>query len=144
MSQTVFPCKSIETYYSKVKHIVCGIQVHPLSHYQHINRCFGSAIFYICVCKYSPQGIFFFYIPFLTEQHGFRQNWSTITHLLVYCEFIVKSPEKKNKLTRSLYLDFSKAFDSVCLPMLVISKLANFGISGILLSWSHCYLSGRP
>ena len=40
------------------------------------------------------------------------------------------------------YLDFSKAFDSVCHAKL-LSKLCTFGIDGPLLQWFTSYLSGR-
>ena len=39
------------------------------------------------------------------------------------------------------YLDFSKAFDSVCHAKL-LSKLCTFGIDGPLLQWFTNYLSG--
>jgi hypothetical protein len=44
--------------------------------------------------------------------------------------------------TDVVYLDFSKAFDSVCHPLL-IHKLRSFGFCGNLLSWLDNYLSGR-
>ena len=44
--------------------------------------------------------------------------------------------------TDIIYLDFAKAFDSVC-PTKLVSKLSTFGIKDPLLSWFHSYLTGR-
>ena len=44
--------------------------------------------------------------------------------------------------TDIIYLDFSKAFDSVCHQKL-LSKLLHFGIDGPLLKWFESYLSAR-
>ena len=41
-----------------------------------------------------------------------------------------------------IYLDFSKAFDSVSHPKLLL-KLQQHGISGLLLNWFSDYLSNR-
>lgn len=42
----------------------------------------------------------------------------------------------------SIYLDFSKAFDSVNIPRL-LTKMRKFGIGGMLLEWFKSYLTGR-
>ena len=44
--------------------------------------------------------------------------------------------------TDIIYLDFAKAFDSVC-PAKLVSKLSTFGIKDPLLTWFHSYLTGR-
>jgi len=44
--------------------------------------------------------------------------------------------------TDIIYLDFAKAFDSVC-PAKLVSKLSTLGIKDPLLSWFHSYLPGR-
>ena len=44
--------------------------------------------------------------------------------------------------TNIIYLDFAKAFDSVC-PAKLVSKLKMYGIGDPLLSWFCSYLVGR-
>ena len=41
-----------------------------------------------------------------------------------------------------IYLNFAKAFDSV-LHSKILLKLAAYGISGNLLAWIKCFLTGR-
>ena len=74
-------------------------------------------------------------------QHGFRPNRSCITQLLEVLQDIGKNLDSE-KTTDVVYLDFSKAFDSVSHPNL-IQKLRDHGISGPLLNWFCDYLSSR-
>jgi Reverse transcriptase (RNA-dependent DNA polymerase)/Endonuclease-reverse transcriptase len=75
------------------------------------------------------------------EQHGFLARHSTETQLL----------ETFNEWTKALdshlhvdcvFIDFKKAFDSVCHNKLLI-KLAAYGINGNLLGWIKSFLSNR-
>ncbi len=75
------------------------------------------------------------------EQHGFLRRKSVCTQLL----------ECTNDWTRALdtgksvdvvYLDFAKAFDTVCHRKL-LCKLRGYGISGNLLNWIAAFLYGR-
>jgi len=75
------------------------------------------------------------------HQHGFRARYSTSTQLLE-CQ-----AEWVQYLIHSLgidviYLDFAKAFDSVCHTKLLL-KLRAYGISGNLLAWFKAFLSER-
>ena len=75
------------------------------------------------------------------DQHGFRQRRSCTTQLLEVMEDWTKALEKGEPID-ALYLDFSKAFDSVPHQRL-LSKLRACGVSGTLLEWIHCFLTGR-
>ena len=77
----------------------------------------------------------------LSSQHGFREGYSTQTALFCATEFINTSCD--NKLyTLGIFLDVSKAFDSVCYKIL-LDKLQYLGIRGIPLEWFKSYLSNR-
>jgi hypothetical protein len=76
-----------------------------------------------------------------SQQHGFRAGTSCITHLLDVVHNIVK-PLDCGKEIDMIYLDFSKAFDSVPHDKLIV-KLQKFGITGRLLHWYNDYLLGR-
>ena len=74
-------------------------------------------------------------------QHGFRNNRSCITQLLQVMEdFTYLMDNKKN--IDVIYLDFSKAFDSVPHQRLYV-KLKAYGIAGDVFTWIRSYLSNR-
>ena len=75
------------------------------------------------------------------HQFGFQKNKSTTYAVLdIYTE-IVNSLDKGD-LACSIFLDFAKAFDTLDHKIL-ISKLENYGLRGILLQWFESYLSNR-
>ena len=74
-------------------------------------------------------------------QHGFLRNRSCITQLVGILHDIGKNLDR-NKQTDVLYLDFSKAFDSVDHDIL-LHKLQMHGINGTLLRWFENYLNDR-
>ncbi len=74
-------------------------------------------------------------------QHGFLKGKSTITQLLSVYEEIEKSLDG-NIQTDVIFLDFSKAFDTVS-HILLIHKLTSFGVCGPLLNWMKSYLTNR-
>jgi len=75
------------------------------------------------------------------EQHGFLSRRSTTSNLL-------ESPNdwslcvENAKRQQVAYIDFAKAFDSVCHNEL-IAKLRMYGICGSLSQWIEDFLSGR-
>ena len=80
--------------------------------------------------------------PFIDEnQHGFVSGRSTATNLLSYTQYISSIVDKGGQVD-SIYLDFSKAFDSVN-HVLLIHKLQSYSICGNLLNWLSSYLNGR-
>ena len=77
----------------------------------------------------------------IPEQYGFRQGLSTFDALHVFSEKIYKTLDEKKSLL-SIYIDFSKAFDTVKHDIL-LSKLQHYGIRGIINDWFRDYLTNR-
>ena len=75
------------------------------------------------------------------SQHGFQQGLSCTTQLLEVLQNIGLKLDKGHE-TDIIYLDFAKAFDSVCHRRL-LWKLQHYGVSGPLLKWFENYLTGR-
>jgi len=75
------------------------------------------------------------------QQHGFISKRSTTTNLIESINDWSLSIE--NGLHQTIaYVDFAKAFDSVCHSKL-IQKLEKYGIKGSLLQWIASFLSDR-
>ena len=74
-------------------------------------------------------------------QHGFIQNKSTTSNLLILTQQISKNLNS-NIQTDVIYTDFKKAFDSVDHNIL-LKKLANIGCSVKLVQLFHSYLQER-
>ena len=75
------------------------------------------------------------------QQHGFITKYSTITNLLECTHDWSFSFHRKLPVD-VIYIDFSKAFDSVVHSKLIY-KLQAFGINGLLLQWITAFLYGR-
>ena len=76
-----------------------------------------------------------------THQHGFMTGKSCTTQLLSVYDTVGKHLDE-GKQTDMIFLDFSKAFDSVN-HNLLINKLQKLGFSGKLLLWITDYLKDR-
>ena len=74
-------------------------------------------------------------------QFGFLKNRSTVKQLLIFLNSVHQSLNNKVQ-TDVIYLDFSKAFDSVPHNELLV-KLWQIGIRGKLWLWFKSYLSSR-
>ena len=99
-----------------------------------------------CVSKIMERCIFNHMYPIVEPslskaQHGFMRNKSCTTQLLDMYHTI-GSVLYASGQTDIIYLDFSKAFDSVN-HKLLFHKLQSFGINGNLLSWFKSYLTNR-
>lgn len=75
------------------------------------------------------------------NQYGFRKNYST-SHALINLYDKISSGIDANKHNIGIFLDLSKAFDTVDHEIL-ISKLEHYGIRGVVLEWFRSYLSHR-
>lgn len=78
---------------------------------------------------------------FSDRQFGFLPGRSTDDALFSHVTDITNSTERGN-MTVALYLDISKAFDTVDHDIL-IEKLYSWGIRGLVLDWFTTYLKGR-
>ena len=76
-----------------------------------------------------------------SAQYGFLKNRSTLSQHLTLLDKITNNYEN-NIISHVIYLDFAKAFDSVCHSKL-INVLHQLQISNTLLSWITNYLSDR-
>ena len=74
-------------------------------------------------------------------QHGFLTRRSAVTNLIESLNDWTIGINHKH-LTDVIYVDYAKAFDSVCHNKL-LHKLSAFGVSGELLSWIRCFLTDR-
>ena len=74
-------------------------------------------------------------------QHGFRKGQSCLTNLLLARDDWTRAVDDKYGVD-VIYLDFSKAFDSVHHELL-LRKLYYYGIRDPLLAWLRSYLSDR-
>ena len=75
------------------------------------------------------------------NQFGFRKGHSTSMAVSTFVENIYEALDN-NELALGLFLDLSKAFDSVKHDIL-LKKLSFYGIRGIPLQWLESYLSNR-
>ena len=78
---------------------------------------------------------------FYTSQHGFKTLHSTETAALEFIDKIFKFLDS-GKLPLSIYLDLSKAFDTLNHDIL-FHKLNYYGIGGTPLKWFKSYLTNR-
>ena len=74
-------------------------------------------------------------------QHGFQKVNSCVTRLIEVFYDIGHALDRGLE-SDIIYLDFAKAFDSVC-PAKLVLKLKTFGIDDPLLAWFYSYLTGR-
>ena len=74
-------------------------------------------------------------------QHGFRQGRSCMTQLIEVIDDLTRLIDQHNKVD-IIYLDFSKAFDSVPHERLLV-KLESYRITGNVLQWIRHFLANR-
>ena len=78
---------------------------------------------------------------YIYHQFGFRKLHSSYMALMVLTDKLIKSLEN-GEFVIGVYMDFSKAFDTVDHEIL-LSKLSHYGIRGNSLKWFQSYLSNR-
>ena len=72
------------------------------------------------------------------NQYGFRPKHSTIQAITQLSAEILESLDRK-KYTTSVFLDLSKAFDTINHNTL-LKKLEHYGIRGVALEWFRNYI----
>ncbi|KAK4823963.1 hypothetical protein QYF61_008349 [Mycteria americana] len=75
------------------------------------------------------------------SQHGFRKGRSCLTNLISFYDKVTRLVDE-GKAVDVVYLDFSKAFDTVSHSIL-LEKLAAHGLDGYTLHWVKNWLDGR-
>ena len=78
---------------------------------------------------------------FFREQFGFRKGHST-DHALIKLVDSIYDSFNQNKYTLGVFIDLSKAFDTVD-DSIPIDKLNSYGIKSNSLKWFSSYLSNR-
>ena len=78
---------------------------------------------------------------FSPSQHGFRSHRSCVTQLIEVMNDLTSYDENKDDID-IIYMDFSKAFDTVPHQRL-LNKLHAYGIDGSLLKWVASFLHNR-
>ena len=99
-----------------------------------------------CISKVLERIIYNHLIDFACSslsrnQFGFMRNRSPAQQLVTFLHTVYDSLQSKSQ-TDVIYLDFSKAFDSVS-HMELLSKLWCFGFRGKIWCWLKAYLSHR-
>ena len=110
--------------------------------------CYRPISLLSCISKVLERIIFDEIYPLVqkklhTKQFGFRKKRSATLQLLLCLDrtYIFNDDNEVENLS-VLYIDFSKAFDTVPHSRL-LDKVQNFGIGGKLLKLVHSYLSDR-
>jgi len=75
------------------------------------------------------------------KQFGFRKNHST-THAIIEVVDKITEALDQRKITIGVFLDLSKAFDTIKHDIL-FKKLEHYGIRGLALKWLKSYLTDR-
>ena len=75
------------------------------------------------------------------SQHGFRENYSTESAVIELTDHL-KSQIDKHHLPMCLFLDLSKAFDTINFDIMLM-KLRHLGFNSLALNWFETYLKHR-
>ena len=107
----------------------------PISVLNFVSKVFERIIYKRFICFFEKFGII------CSQQFGFLKNCSTSDAILEFTEKIYQSLNNR-KYFISVFLDFSKAFDTVN-HQILLRKLSASGIRGSTLRWVESYLLDR-
>ena len=112
------------------------INYRPISLLPSISKIFEKII-YIQMYKYFEENNLFF-----TSQYGFRIDYSTELAAFEVADRIICDMVDRGKIPFNIYLDLSKAFDTIDHKIL-FKKSDYYGIKGTSLNLIQSYLSNR-
>ena len=75
------------------------------------------------------------------SQYGFRKNHNTSFATMDFLDKVAKSVDN-GEFAFGVFIDLSKAFDTINHELL-LTKLAYYGVTGLVLQWFRSYLSDR-
>ena len=107
----------------------------PISLLPAISKIFEKVV-YKQVYNYMNQNSLLY-----KSQYGFRKRHSTEFAAMEVTDQIFKDLDQK-KVPLAIFLDFSKAFDTID-HIILLDKLAYYGIQGTALNWFRSYLKDR-
>ena len=119
--------------YSMVPHLTDNYR--PISLLPVISKVFEKVVFFQLYDYLIKNKLLY------VSQYGFRKLHSTELAALEFTDKIVLNLDK-GKLPLAVFLDLSKAFDTIDHSIL-LNKLKYYGVRGISLYWFQSYLSNR-
>ena len=107
----------------------------PISVFPGFSKILERLVFNRCISFLNKHIILF------ENQFGFRLKHSTNMSVIKLVDKIVNAANN-NEMTTGIFLDLSKAFDTIKHDILV-DKMAHYGFRGIALDWFKSYLTNR-
>ena len=113
----------------------CINNYRPISTLHFLNKVFEKLMYKRLICFLDHFNILY------ERQFGFLSKRSTADAMLQFTDEVYNT-FNNNKYLIAIYLDFSKAFDTVDHNIL-LGKLNLIGVRGVILSWFKSYLCNR-